>query len=77
MADKIYDLINVDENKRIEMIGQAAQKGRIVGVLIDDDAKKIQRYTDKIKQKFPRVVVIDMKEFTKGVMLVRYGPLES
>lgn len=67
MPPKFVDLGDLEENKRIEMIGHRAMAhNEKVAFIVEDDAKAT-RYMAKLKAKFPLI-----KELWRGP-----GPVEG
>jgi len=65
------------ERARIQMIGDTAAAGHVVGVAMDrNDEAKIVRYIEWITRDFPTVRVIDRTDggAALGVVIVRFGP---
>ena len=52
------DLSDLEEDKRIQMIGDAASSGMVVGFITDDTPGKADRYVAKLKAKFPKIAVV-------------------
>jgi hypothetical protein len=60
------DIADFDEDKRIDMIGNATMSGKqssaekplIIGFVVEDHAKA-DRYVKKLKEKFPTIRIID------------------
>ena len=48
----------LSEDQRITMIGNKAMTGQLVGVLVEDDGDKIERYIKKVTDQFPAVELI-------------------
>lgn len=71
----IFDLHRLEEDKRIDAIGNAAKAGNRVGVMLErDDKKKQERYTRKITERFPGVVLLDTSNGpTSLVVTLRFG----
>lgn len=62
------------EDQRIEQIGQAAMAGKTVAFVVDDDGKKADRYIEKLKKHFPKLVVTFRgKGPTRGAYTVKVG----
>jgi hypothetical protein len=60
------DLEKLPEDDRIALMGQMASQGKVVGVMIDNDTVKIQRYKAKLAARFPELKVTLQGQFTKG-----------
>lgn len=74
MSDKPFppyaDIANLPEDDRIELIGRQVQKmgaGKIVAFLTDDEVGKPERYIEKLRKRFPGLVVVDKRK----------GPIEN
>lgn len=69
------DLHTTSEDARIELIGMSAED-RVVGVFVDDENAKVERYKTKIAERFPKVRFIDQTAGpTTGVVTLRFGPV--
>jgi hypothetical protein len=78
------DLADLDEDARIEQIGNAALSGRqtsedkplIIGFVVDDDGGvKGDRYVKKLQDRFPTIRIIDRhKGPVPQTELIRVGP---
>lgn len=67
------DLADLPEDERIEIIARTAKSGRIVGVAIDDEDEKVDRYIRKLTALGVRI--IDRGPgLVKHTVLVRVGP---
>lgn len=74
------DLGSLDEDARIDAIGNATMRDRkTVGFVTDNEPGKAERYIAKLKERFPGIVVVArMKGPTPGVVTVKVAPpLES
>lgn len=74
MADHIKDLYRLPEDERIRIIGETASEGKSVGVMIDDDDAKVERYIKKVIERYPTVCVT--RRFsgpTPGVVTIQFG----
>lgn len=70
------DLADLPEDDRIRIAAETAEKGHIVGVVVDDEPGKPERYIRKLAA-YP-VRVIDRKPGpVKKTILIRVGPKES
>lgn len=68
------DIANRDEDSRIDIIGRTAMTGKIVAFVTDDEPGKVERYIEKLKNKFPDVKVIEqVKGLIAGTVSVRIG----
>lgn len=71
------DLADLDEDRRIEIIGTTImqQDGKVIGVCVDAEPKdKADRYVRKLQAKFPEVKLIDISNGpVPGVKLLRFG----
>lgn len=69
------DAFALPEDDRIELIGETAAAGALVGVIVEDDAKA-DRYVKKLTERFiGRVRIVDrMKGPVKNTILIRVGP---
>lgn len=71
------DLGDLPEDAHIDMIGEAASRGALVGFIVDDD-DKADRYISKLVERFKAVRVVDRGIGpVKNTVLVRVGPVES
>lgn len=77
------DLHKLEEDQRIELIGEATMRGGkssadkppLIAFVVDDDGKKADRYIEKLQKKFPGIRVIDQfKGPTPGAYTVRIAP---
>lgn len=68
------DQSELDDNLRCQMIGHAASKGIVIGVVFED-AGKVDRYVKIITEAFPDVRVIDktLSGLPSGLIIVRFG----
>lgn len=72
---KFADLHRLQEDDRIREIGEKAAAGNLVGVLVDDQEKKIARYIKKVTERYPTVKLIDRQPGpTRGIVTLRFGP---
>lgn len=70
------DLGDLPEDERIALIAATAARGNVVGVVVEDDPLKVDRYVKKLMA-YP-VRIIDRKVGpVKNTILVRVGPKES
>jgi hypothetical protein len=71
----IFDLHRLEEDKRIDAIGNAAKAGNRVGVMLErKDKQKQTRYTEKITTRFPGVVLLGTTNGpTSLVVTLRFG----
>jgi hypothetical protein len=70
------DLSDVQEDQRIQTIGERAAAGNVVGCMLErDDHAKVERYVEKIRKRFPSVRLIE-KTPNKGgkLMVLKFGP---
>ena len=68
------DLADLPEAERVKIIAETAASGKIVGVVLERDEKKIKRYIEKITRD-PNVVLVERgKGLTKDTVLLRFGP---
>ncbi|HEX5461859.1 MAG TPA: hypothetical protein VFX20_17985 [Steroidobacteraceae bacterium] len=76
---KWADLAGKDEDRRIQIIGETAAAGRIVGVCLEkDQAEKIARYVRKITERYPTVVELSRVDGpVENVITLRFGPRPS
>ena len=70
------DLADLPEDERIRIIAATAAEGQIVGVVVDAEAGKAERYITKLK-KYPVRIIDQMPGPVKNTVLVRVGPKES
>lgn len=52
-----YVRIPMDEDRRITAIGEAAMKGGRIGVTVDDEPGKPERYIEKLLTKYPQLQI--------------------
>jgi hypothetical protein len=52
------DLANQNEDDRIAVIGNAVMQGAKVGFIVDADPGKAERYIEKLKTRFPGIVIV-------------------
>lgn len=72
------DLADLPEDDRIAIIGRTAALGKVVGVFVDDDGEKADRYIKKVLAAGHRVRLIDRRPgFVKDTVMLRFGPAES
>lgn len=69
------DIADLPEDDRLTIIGTAAAGGRLIGFVVDDDAKA-DRYIAKLTQRF-KVRIIQRAAGPHGMILVQVGPAES
>lgn len=75
---KWADLAGKDEDRRIQIIGETAAAGRIVGVCLEREAQKIERYVRKITERYPTVVELSRTDGpVEGVITIKFGPRPS
>ena len=60
MTKTYADLADLPEDKRINVIGNAAMKGQRVAFIVDDEPEKPLRYIKKLTTLFPQVGVLEM-----------------
>jgi ABC-type Fe3+ transport system substrate-binding protein len=70
------DLADLPEDERIAIIAATAKGGAIVGVCVDDEIAKVERYIRKITALGVRVIDRTSGP-VKGVVTLRVGPLEN
>lgn len=70
------DLKDVEENKRIDLMGDAITRlGKTIAFVTDGDEGKAERYILKLQAKFPGVVVLArFPGPIKGTVAVKLGP---
>jgi hypothetical protein len=75
MKPPFADLGDLDEDKRIDIIGNAVCKsGGVVGFVTDAEPGKPERYIAKLKAKFPEIVVVgQFYAPTTKTMLIKVG----
>lgn len=77
-----YDFYNLEEDKRIDLIGhRVLDHQEIVALLLEDDTLdegKITRYLQKLQKKFPTIRILDQKPYRQvpHIMVVRLAPPE-
>lgn len=52
----IIDIHALSEDDRVRMVGETASRGQRVGFVVDNDAAA-DRYTEKIMQRYPSVII--------------------
>lgn len=52
---KYKDLFILEEDARIQAIGNAAMKGQVVAFVTDDEPGKCERYVSKLLKAFPQL----------------------
>lgn len=57
-----FDLADLREDARIDMIGRAVMRGKVVGVVVDKDPGKAERYIQKVQERFPAARVVGRGE---------------
>jgi hypothetical protein len=68
------DLADLSEDTRIDIIGNTASSGALVGFVVDDD-EKADRYVKKLRERF-KVSIIDRGAGpVANTVLVRVGPI--
>lgn len=72
--DAYADLADLPEDARIEMIGEMAARGLLVGFVVEDD-EKADRYVGKLVDRFKVRIVDRMPGPVKNTVLVRVGPV--
>lgn len=69
------DLHSLDEDKRIDLIGHTVMEHDKTVAFIVEDNKKADRYIEKLKLKFPGIVIVGrLKGPVKGTVAVNVGP---
>jgi len=68
-----FDLASLPEDERIEIIGNQVMGGELtVGIYVDDEPGKADRYIEKIQARFPGIEVIGRGAgMVKGTILIR------
>lgn len=78
MPDKMppfADLHSMPEDDRIALIGKiVTEQKKVIGVALEDDKKKIERYITKMLTRWPGLVVESKTKLTPGTVLIRVGP---
>jgi hydrogenase maturation factor HypF (carbamoyltransferase family) len=68
------DLHSLPEDERIKMIGKYCMEGNKVGVILEKDDEKIQRYIRKIQEHYPGVGVIEQVDGpVPSVVTLKFG----
>lgn len=71
------DLGDLDEERRIDMIGQAAAAGNVVAFVTDADPGKAERYVSKLLERFPTLRVVGtVAGPVAGAITVKVAPAE-
>ena len=72
------DLADFEEDKRIEMIGHTVMAHKkTVAFVTDSDPGKAERYIDKLKKRFPGIVIVDRFDGpVSNTVTVKVGPPE-
>ena len=70
------DLHRLDEDARIDLIGRTVSEGKkTVGVCVDDEEGKPERYARKIRERFPGVRLESrLPGPVAGVVTLRFAP---
>lgn len=70
------DLYKLPEDERIKVIGHTVMTHKkIIGVCVDDEPGKPERYIRKLKEWFPGIVIMDqLKGPVKEVITIMVGP---
>ena len=68
------DLADLPEDERIAIIAATAKSGKIVGVCVDDEKPKVERYIRKLAALGVRIID-QTRGPVKGVVTIRVGPL--
>jgi hypothetical protein len=73
------DLHEMPEDQRIDLIGLAASKGKVIGVLLErHEPAKVERYIRKVTERYPNVIVIErVNGPTAKVVTIKFGPKHS
>jgi hypothetical protein len=77
MPDKIPfgDISHLPEDDRISIIGKyATDHKKIVGVALENEKGKIDRYCEKLLSRFPELTIIAKVPLTRDTVLVKVGP---
>lgn len=70
------DLADLPEDERIRIAAETAARGHVVGVVVDDEPGKPERYIQKLAA-YP-VRIIDRRAGpVANTILIRIGPKES
>lgn len=79
MPPKFMDIADVEEDKRIEIIGHRAMVHKEkVAFVTDDDAGKADRYIRKLQERFPGIKVIERGNGpVPNTVYVKVGPPEN
>ena len=73
------DLYALEEDARIDLIGRSVMEGKkTVGVLVEDEPGKADRYITKLQEKFPGIR-LEARAYgpIKGVVTLRFGPPDT
>jgi hypothetical protein len=72
------DLYQEPEDERIRIIGERATEGSIVGVVLEkDEPAKVERYIQKVLDRYPAVCVIARNDGpTPRVVTIKFGRLK-
>jgi len=72
------DLADLPEDERIRIIGERAEAGNTVAVVLEDDDDKVARYIEKITTRFSKVRHISTSTgIVPGTVTVNVGPLTN
>jgi len=73
------DIANMEEDSRIDTIGQTVMKHRkTVAFMTDSDPGKAERYIAKLKAKFPGIRIVDFFNGpVPGAVTVKVAPADS
>lgn len=70
------DLADLDEDRRIQIIGETVvREQKVVGVVTDSEPGKAERYIQKVLSRHPGVVLIGRQSGpVADTTLLRFGP---
>ena len=70
------DLADLPEDERIGIIGHyVVDHGKVVGVCVEDEQSKIERYVAKVRERFPTVALLAVaKGPVPKVVTIKFGP---
>lgn len=73
------DIADVDEDKRIDIIGRTVMESqRTVAFVTDSDPGKADRYIKKLQERFPGIVVVERFDGpVANAVTVKVGPPEK
>lgn len=70
------DLATLPEDDRIALIGRmVTEQKKVIGITLEDDKAKIQRYCSKLLTRFPQLVIVSqLPGLVPRTVFVKVGP---